>query len=152
MTFRKGGRQMEWEGKPDESKLWKLFSDNPDKAAETILFNSELKPLLRKMRLTADFGGTAVNRRDALLLRLSTLSRPRTARGRTPARDSDPTEPAQGCRRHQHEREERRSDPVSRHVASAHGRDFFAEAVGAGETWANSLCPQLPTTHNIWYW
>ena len=52
MTFRKGGRRMEWEGKPDESKLWKLFSDNPDNAAETILFYSELKPLLRKMRLT----------------------------------------------------------------------------------------------------
>lgn len=38
MTYRKGGRRMEWEGEPDESNLWKLFSDNPDNAAETILF------------------------------------------------------------------------------------------------------------------
>jgi hypothetical protein len=52
MTYRKGGRRMEWEGEPDESNLCKLFSDNPDNAAETILFYSDLKPLLRKMRLT----------------------------------------------------------------------------------------------------
>jgi hypothetical protein len=52
MTYRKDGRRMEWEGKPDESNLWKLFSDNPNNAAETILFYSDLKPLLRKLRLT----------------------------------------------------------------------------------------------------
>lgn len=45
-------RAVEWEGELDESNLWKLFSDNPDAAAERVLFYSQLKPLLRKMRLT----------------------------------------------------------------------------------------------------
>lgn len=52
MTFTEGGRRMEWEGKLDESKLWTLFSDDPDSAAERVVFYSELKPLLRKMPLT----------------------------------------------------------------------------------------------------
>jgi len=47
-------RTIEWEGEPSENDLWKLFSDNPDNAAERVLFYSQLKPLLRKMRLTDD--------------------------------------------------------------------------------------------------
>lgn len=45
-------RTIEWEGEPSENDLWKLFSDNPDAASERVLFYSQLKPLLRKMRLT----------------------------------------------------------------------------------------------------
>jgi hypothetical protein len=42
--------KVEWEGILDEGDLWKLFSDHPDKPSETILFFSEIKPLLKKMR------------------------------------------------------------------------------------------------------
>lgn len=45
-------RAVEWEGEPSENDLWKLFSDNPDTVSERVLFYSQLKPLLRKMRLT----------------------------------------------------------------------------------------------------
>ncbi|MCE8526865.1 hypothetical protein KBY23_16425 [Ruegeria pomeroyi] len=47
--------KIEWDtedGNLPEDDLWKLFSDSPDTAAETILFYSQIKPLLRKMRLT----------------------------------------------------------------------------------------------------
>lgn len=41
-----------WEGESlTEDDLWKLFSDAPDKANDTILFYSEIKPLLAKMKL-----------------------------------------------------------------------------------------------------
>ncbi|SLN66748.1 hypothetical protein PEL8287_03704 [Roseovarius litorisediminis] len=45
--------KIEWDtenGVLDENDLWKLFSDHPNTAAETIMFYSQLKPLLRKMR------------------------------------------------------------------------------------------------------
>lgn len=47
-------RVIEWSTEdraPHENDLWNLFSDHPDKPAETILFYSQLAPLLRKMRL-----------------------------------------------------------------------------------------------------
>lgn len=47
-------RVIEWSTKdaaPHESDLWKLFSNHPDKPAETILLYSQLALLLRKMRL-----------------------------------------------------------------------------------------------------
>lgn len=47
--------KIEWDtedGILAEANLWKLFSDSPDAASETILFYSQIKPLLRKMRVT----------------------------------------------------------------------------------------------------
>lgn len=47
-------RVIEWSTEdraPHENDLWKLFSDQPDKPAETVLFYRQLAPLLRKMRL-----------------------------------------------------------------------------------------------------
>ncbi|WP_119837970.1 hypothetical protein [Pseudooceanicola algae] len=38
---------IEYDGKVDENDLWKLFSDDPDKPSETILFFSQLQPLLK---------------------------------------------------------------------------------------------------------
>lgn len=49
--------KIEWDtadGVLEEADLWKLFSDHPDKASDTIQFYYELKPLLAKMRLLDD--------------------------------------------------------------------------------------------------
>ena len=35
----------------EEADLWKLFSDHPAQPSETLLFFSQIKPLLAKMRL-----------------------------------------------------------------------------------------------------
>lgn len=39
--------RIEYDGKVDEGDLWKLFSDDPDRPSDTILFYSQLKPLLK---------------------------------------------------------------------------------------------------------
>ena len=41
---------IEYDGKVDENDLWKLFSDDPDKPSETILFYCQLQPLLKPMK------------------------------------------------------------------------------------------------------
>jgi len=49
--------KIEWDtadGILEESDLWKLFSEHPDHSSETILFFSQIKPLLSKMRLEDD--------------------------------------------------------------------------------------------------
>jgi len=46
--------KIEWgteDGVPDESDLWKLFSDRLDSPSENVQFYSNLKPLLAKVRL-----------------------------------------------------------------------------------------------------
>lgn len=46
--------KIEWDtvdGILEEADLWKLFSEHPDQQSETILFYSQIKPLLTKMRL-----------------------------------------------------------------------------------------------------
>ena len=46
--------KIEWDtenGVLEEANLWKLFSEHPDQASQTILFCFQLKPLLAKMRL-----------------------------------------------------------------------------------------------------
>jgi len=45
--------KIEWgteDGILAEDDLWKLFSDSPDAAAETIVLYSQIKPLLKYMR------------------------------------------------------------------------------------------------------
>ncbi|MEP1768206.1 MAG: hypothetical protein ABJJ53_16390 [Sulfitobacter sp.] len=39
-----------YDGKVDEQDLWKLFTHDPDKPSETILFYCQLKPLLKPMK------------------------------------------------------------------------------------------------------
>jgi hypothetical protein len=49
--------KIEWDtadGVLEEANLWKLFTDCPDQPSETILFFSQIKPLLSKMRLEDD--------------------------------------------------------------------------------------------------
>lgn len=49
--------KIEWDtvdGILEEADLWKLFSDHPDKPSEAILFFSQIKPLLSKMRFEDD--------------------------------------------------------------------------------------------------
>lgn len=47
--------RVEWDtedGILAEGDLWKLFSQHPDQPSEAILFFCQIKPLLKKMRLT----------------------------------------------------------------------------------------------------
>lgn len=38
----------------NESDLWKLFTEHPDKASETVVFYHDIKPRLSKMKLEDD--------------------------------------------------------------------------------------------------
>ncbi len=42
--------KIEYDGKVLEQDLWKLFSEHPDQPSDTILFFSQLKPLLKPMK------------------------------------------------------------------------------------------------------
>lgn len=41
--------KIEYDGKVDEQDLWRLFTDAPDQPSETVLFFSQLKPLLKRL-------------------------------------------------------------------------------------------------------
>ncbi|MCA0205146.1 MAG: hypothetical protein LCH92_12445 [Proteobacteria bacterium] len=43
--------KLSWEGDLTEGDLWKLFSSDPAEASDTILFYSQIKPLLAKLKL-----------------------------------------------------------------------------------------------------
>lgn len=43
--------EIEYNGEVQEQDLWKIFSDDPDKPSETVIFFSQLKLLLKPVKL-----------------------------------------------------------------------------------------------------